>query len=192
MTIHLNHTIVAAHDHRASAIFLTELFDLPAPFLLGPFAAVQFGDTSLDFVESKGESTSQHYAFLSPKRSSTTSSSGYRNGGFPTGLIRLAGSATRSIPGTVGAESTSTIQAAICWKSSPAPTAAAARQRHGRIHWLLRRLGQKMTITGELGASGMRVVGLRPTVISESRTMSHVGTVFDNVAARQLAFFHDH
>lgn len=64
MTIRLNHTIVAAHDHKASAIFLTELFNLPAPFLLGPFAVVQFGDTSLDFVESKGKITSQHYAFL--------------------------------------------------------------------------------------------------------------------------------
>ncbi len=64
MTIHLNHTIVAAHDHKASATFLTELFALPAPLLLGPFAVVQFGETSLDYVETEGEITPQHYAFL--------------------------------------------------------------------------------------------------------------------------------
>ena len=35
-----------------------------APVLLGPFAAVQVGDTSLDYMEADGEIVSQHYAFL--------------------------------------------------------------------------------------------------------------------------------
>ncbi len=32
--------------------------------MLGPFAIVQIGDTSLDFMESDGEIAAQHYAFL--------------------------------------------------------------------------------------------------------------------------------
>lgn len=64
MTIHLDHTIVVARDHVASATFLTGLFDLPPAVQLGHFAVVRFGDTSLDFVQSKGDITSQHYAFL--------------------------------------------------------------------------------------------------------------------------------
>jgi len=71
MSIKLNHTIIAAHDHKASAIFLAELFGLPAPAMMGPFAAVQIGDTSLDYMDLReyrgtedAEITSQHYAFL--------------------------------------------------------------------------------------------------------------------------------
>lgn len=70
MPIKLNHTIIAAHDHMASAHFLTELFSLPPPEVIGPFAAVQVGDTSLDYMNVEeyrgagGEIASQHYAFL--------------------------------------------------------------------------------------------------------------------------------
>jgi catechol 2,3-dioxygenase-like lactoylglutathione lyase family enzyme len=65
MTVKLNHTIVAARDHRESALFLSEILGLEAPFLLGPFAAVTVGDElTLDFMETGGEITSQHYAFL--------------------------------------------------------------------------------------------------------------------------------
>lgn len=64
MAIKLNHTIVAAHDKGQSATFLTEILGLLAPTLLGHFAVVQVGDTSLDFLETDGEITQQHYAFL--------------------------------------------------------------------------------------------------------------------------------
>jgi catechol 2,3-dioxygenase-like lactoylglutathione lyase family enzyme len=65
MTVRLNHTIVAAHDNDTSALFLTEILGLPAPAKVGPFAVVQVSeDTSLDYVDSEGEITSQHYAFL--------------------------------------------------------------------------------------------------------------------------------
>ena len=64
MAIHLNHTIVAAHDKERAARFLTTVLGLPAHSMLGPFAVVQVSDdTSLDFVEADGEITSQHYAF---------------------------------------------------------------------------------------------------------------------------------
>jgi hypothetical protein len=65
MVARLNHTIVAAHDKDAAAMFLTEILGLPAPSLLGPFAVVRVSDdTSLDYMETDGEIVSQHYAFL--------------------------------------------------------------------------------------------------------------------------------
>jgi catechol 2,3-dioxygenase-like lactoylglutathione lyase family enzyme len=64
MAVRLNHTIVAARDKDAAARFVVEILGLPAPASVGPFAVVQMGDTSLDFVDSTDEITSQHYAFL--------------------------------------------------------------------------------------------------------------------------------
>ena len=71
MAVRLNHTIVEARDRDASAMFLTDVLGLPPPSVLGPFAAVQVGDTSLDYMDVReyrsspsAEITSQHYAFL--------------------------------------------------------------------------------------------------------------------------------
>jgi catechol 2,3-dioxygenase-like lactoylglutathione lyase family enzyme len=63
--MHLNHTIVAARDHHASATFVADLLGLAAPVALGPFAIVRIdADTSLDYIEADGDIASQHYAFL--------------------------------------------------------------------------------------------------------------------------------
>jgi catechol 2,3-dioxygenase-like lactoylglutathione lyase family enzyme len=68
-TVQLNHTIVAAHDKMSTATFLSEILDLPKPFLLGMFAVVQLNSgTSLDFIDTQGEITAQHYAFLITER----------------------------------------------------------------------------------------------------------------------------
>ncbi len=65
MTARLNHTIVAARDKDASALFLTEMLGLPAPMELGPFAVVAVGDRlTLDYVDSEDDIVPQHYAFL--------------------------------------------------------------------------------------------------------------------------------
>jgi catechol 2,3-dioxygenase-like lactoylglutathione lyase family enzyme len=65
MTVKLNHTIVAARDHEKSALFLSELLGLEAPYLLGPFAVVTVGDNlTLDFMKAEREIVAQHYAFL--------------------------------------------------------------------------------------------------------------------------------
>jgi catechol 2,3-dioxygenase-like lactoylglutathione lyase family enzyme len=65
MTARLNHTIVAARDKNASAVFLAQILGLPAPLQLGPFAVVAVGDRlTLDYIEADGEIVSQHYAFL--------------------------------------------------------------------------------------------------------------------------------
>jgi catechol 2,3-dioxygenase-like lactoylglutathione lyase family enzyme len=64
MTIYLNHTIVPARDRDISARFLSDILGLAAPVTVEPFAIVQIGDTSLDFMETDEEVHSQHYAFL--------------------------------------------------------------------------------------------------------------------------------
>ena len=64
MTVSLNHTIVSARDKRKSAEFLAELLGLPAPTSYGPFAVVQIGPTSMDFVNDDGRISSRHFAFL--------------------------------------------------------------------------------------------------------------------------------
>jgi catechol 2,3-dioxygenase-like lactoylglutathione lyase family enzyme len=69
MTVKLNHTIVAAHDRKRSALFLCDVLGLEPPVLLGPFAVVSVGDQlTLDFMETEGEIHPQHYAFLVSER----------------------------------------------------------------------------------------------------------------------------
>ena len=65
MTVELNHTIVAARDKLASAMFLTDLLGLPAPTSYGPFLVVTLSNrVSLDFVDTSEDIRPQHYAFL--------------------------------------------------------------------------------------------------------------------------------
>ena len=65
MSVELNHTIVSASDRRASADFLAEVLGLAAPAPFGPFLVVEVANgVSLDFAETDGAITSQHYAFL--------------------------------------------------------------------------------------------------------------------------------
>ena len=65
MPAQLNHTIVAAHDPRESAEFLSQILGLPTPAPYGPFLVVEAANgVSLDFIEADGEIAPQHYAFL--------------------------------------------------------------------------------------------------------------------------------
>ena len=68
MPISLNHTIIAAHDKEQTARFLTELLGLPPHKAMGPFAVVQVGETSLDFIDTSEEISSRHFAFLVSER----------------------------------------------------------------------------------------------------------------------------
>jgi catechol 2,3-dioxygenase-like lactoylglutathione lyase family enzyme len=64
MAVHLNHTIVAAHDRQESAAFLADVLGLAPPASYGPFAVVQLdNDVSLDFMDDE-EVHQSHYAFL--------------------------------------------------------------------------------------------------------------------------------
>ena len=65
MAIQFNHTILYAYDSEASAKFLAEMLGLSAPARWGPFVVVKTDNgTNLDFMDTDGEITSQHYAFL--------------------------------------------------------------------------------------------------------------------------------
>lgn len=64
MTVTLNHTIIHARDKTETAKFLTDILGLPPHKTLGHFAVVQVDDTSLDLIETDGEISSRHFAFL--------------------------------------------------------------------------------------------------------------------------------
>jgi catechol 2,3-dioxygenase-like lactoylglutathione lyase family enzyme len=65
MPIQLNHLIVHARDSQASARFLAGLLGLPEPVRFGPFSVVKTDNgVSLDFIDTIGKVSVQHYAFL--------------------------------------------------------------------------------------------------------------------------------
>ncbi|MGP4005496.1 VOC family protein [Streptomyces sp. 4N124] len=65
MTVELNHTIVAAHDKKASARFLADILGLEVGPPYGPFIPVEIPNgVTLDYIGTSGEITPQHYAFL--------------------------------------------------------------------------------------------------------------------------------
>ena len=65
MSVQLNHTIVSCRDQQRSAAFLTGILGLPAATRFGHFLVVEADNgVSLDFAETSGDITSQHYAFL--------------------------------------------------------------------------------------------------------------------------------
>jgi catechol 2,3-dioxygenase-like lactoylglutathione lyase family enzyme len=65
MAVQFNHTILSARDPKTSAKFLAEMLGLPAPVHWGPFEVVTAENgANLDYLESDGAITPQHYAFL--------------------------------------------------------------------------------------------------------------------------------
>jgi catechol 2,3-dioxygenase-like lactoylglutathione lyase family enzyme len=65
MAVQLNHTIVWARDQQATAQFLADILGLGTPERFGPFHVVRAAnDVSLDVLETSGDITGQHYAFL--------------------------------------------------------------------------------------------------------------------------------
>ena len=65
MSVQLNHTIVSCRDQQRSAAFLTGILGLQPATRFGHFLVVQAdNDVSLDFAETSGPITPQHYAFL--------------------------------------------------------------------------------------------------------------------------------
>ena len=64
MAIQLNHTVVPAHDHVASAQFFARVFGLPFEGTMSHFAPVRINDeTTLDF-DNRESFEPHHYAFL--------------------------------------------------------------------------------------------------------------------------------
>jgi hypothetical protein len=111
----LNHTIVAARDRKASALFLSGLLGLAPPLLLGPFAVVSVDDDlTLDFMDSGDDIRPQHYAFLVSETEFDQTFARIEERRLPYGPIRAGVSVTRSIIGTTGAAYISTILMGIC------------------------------------------------------------------------------
>jgi hypothetical protein len=119
MTIKLNHTIVAARDNRASALFICEVLGLEkAPLLFGRFALVTVGDQlTLDFMTVGGEVKAQHYAFLVSESEFDQIFGRIRRAVCRTGPIRTDSNPTQSTIGTTAAASTSKIRTGTCSKS---------------------------------------------------------------------------
>jgi catechol 2,3-dioxygenase-like lactoylglutathione lyase family enzyme len=64
MAIHLDHTIVPAHDKIASAEFFAEIFGLTVKPKPGHFAQVQIDERlTLDFADAEPGGHGHHYAF---------------------------------------------------------------------------------------------------------------------------------
>ena len=65
MSIQLDHTLVCAHDRRASAELLASILDLPwSEAAVGPFSAVYVNaGLTLDFAQVDGSFTLQHLCF---------------------------------------------------------------------------------------------------------------------------------
>ena len=65
MSVQLNHTIVSCRDQQRSAAFLTGILGLPAATRFAHFLVVEADNgVSLDFAQTTGTITPQHYAFL--------------------------------------------------------------------------------------------------------------------------------
>ena len=65
MTASLDHMIVFARDRDASAAFLADMLGAPAPTRAGHFTQVQMDHgLTVDFMNTSGNVTVQHYAFL--------------------------------------------------------------------------------------------------------------------------------
>src|ERR1043166_7696367 len=65
MSVQLNHTIVWCRDQQRAAPYLVEICDVPSPTRSGPFLVVHLDNgVSLDFDETDGEVSFEHYAFL--------------------------------------------------------------------------------------------------------------------------------
>jgi catechol 2,3-dioxygenase-like lactoylglutathione lyase family enzyme len=65
VSVQLNHTIVSCRDQQRSANFLTGILGLQPPAPFGHFLVVEAdNNVSLDFAETTGPITPQHYAFL--------------------------------------------------------------------------------------------------------------------------------
>src|SRR5207244_11667054 len=65
MSVQLNHTIVSCREQQRSAAFLTGILGLPPATRFGHFMEVEADNgVSLDFSETSGAITAQHYAFV--------------------------------------------------------------------------------------------------------------------------------
>src|SRR6478609_4480961 len=125
MSVELNHTIVHVRDRWAAARDVGGVLGLPDAQAYGPFAELKLDNgASLDFMDTEGEVHGQHYAFLVGEDDFDLVLG--RPTAAPGGPIPTSGSRTRSTTATAAGVSIGKVPTGTGWRSSPAPTAAAA------------------------------------------------------------------
>ena len=106
MAIDFNRTIVSARDSKASAEFLAETLGLTAPRKWGPLQMVTTENgANIDFMNTEGEITAQHYAFLVSEPEFDQIFGQSVNDHSRTGRIRRKSSPVRLITTMAGAAS---------------------------------------------------------------------------------------
>jgi len=84
VSVQLNHTIVSCRDQERSAAFLTGILGLPPATRFGHFHVVAVDNgVSLDYSQTSGQVTSQHYAFLVGEEEFDASFSRIKEQGLP-------------------------------------------------------------------------------------------------------------
>ena len=135
MAINFNHTILLTHDKKASATFLAEMLGLPAPRQWGPFYMVTTENgANLDYMDTDGEITPQHYAFLTSDAEFDQIFGRIQERELPYWAIPDNLNRARLTTTTAGVASISRNGTATFLKSSRANTAAAAGYT---FDWLL-------------------------------------------------------
>ncbi|BCI86597.1 hypothetical protein NIIDMKKI_18030 [Mycobacterium kansasii] len=134
MGISFNHTIVASHDKRESAEFLTDLFGLPKPVAVGHFMVVPLEHgASLDYadVPADDEIRRQHYAFLVSEEEFDAIYGRINPADWHTGPTPVPPGPARSIIAMAGVGCISGTLPDISWRSSPGRTVRAANPAAG-------------------------------------------------------------
>ena len=143
MAIHFNHTIVSAHDSKASATFLAEMLNLAARNAGGHFRSSSPRTEPISITWTlTAKSRRSITPFWSAKPNSTRFSAGFGIEILPAGPIPGGSSRARSITTTADAVSTSRIPTVTSSKSSPARTAAVdgIREACGAIRRFVARM----------------------------------------------------
>ena len=117
MAIDFNHTIVSARYSKASAEFLAEMLGLPAPRKWGPFQMVTTENgANIDFMNTEGEITARHYAFLVSEPEFDQIFGQIRKRSLPYWADPAQEHPVRSITTMAGAASISRIPMATSWR----------------------------------------------------------------------------
>jgi len=157
MAIHFNHTIVSAHDSKASATFLAEMLNLAARNAGGHFRSSSPRTEPISITWTlTAKSRRSITPFWSAKPNSTRFSAGFGIEILPAGPIPGGSSRARSITTTADAVSTSRTPTVTSSKSSPARTAAAdgIRKACGAIRRFVARM-ERSEIRDYLSADGL-------------------------------------
>ena len=121
MTIELNHTIVPAHDPKASAQFLAGILGLPVDPPVAHFTPITLANNvTLDY-DQHDDFESHHYAFLVSDEEFDAAFARISGAASPSSPTPPASSRARSTVAAAAGAPISATPTAISWRSSPRP-----------------------------------------------------------------------